>query len=107
MRTPVSDIAMGRPRFRKRMTRKLPVDNWLLPNFNAGCVLKLSEDGKPLETLWDLGGTKQAYSTITSAVEDRGHLYIGGIFNVRVGRVELPGSNPDWVAHADRWGARQ
>jgi ribose transport system permease protein len=107
MRTPVSDIAMGRPRFRKRMTRKLPVDNWLLPNFNAGCVLKLSEDGKPLETLWDLGGTKQAYSTITSAVEDRGHLYIGGIFNVRVGRVELPGSNPDWVAHADRWGAKQ
>jgi len=107
MRTPVSDLAMARPRFRKRMTRKLPVDNWLLPNFNAGCVLKLSGDGKPLETLWDLGGTKQAYSTITSAVEDRGHLYIGGIFNVRVGRLELPDCDPNWAANAQRWGAKQ
>lgn len=107
MRTQVSDIAMRMPGVRKRMTRRLPVDNWLLPNFNAGCIVKLSKDGKPIETLWDLGGTKQAYSTITSAVEDRGHLYVGGIFNVRIGRVDLPLADRDWTAHAERFRGRQ
>jgi ribose transport system permease protein len=107
MRTSVSDIAMRMPAFRKRMTRQLPVDNWLLPNFNAGCVVKLSKDGEPVQTLWDLGGTKQAYSTITSAVEDRGHLYVGGIFNVRIGRVDLPGADSGWTARAERFGGRE
>lgn len=107
MRTRVSDIAMRMPSFRKRMTRRLPVDNWLLPNFNAGCIVKLSKDGQPVETLWDLGGTKQAYSTITSAVEDRGHLYVGGIFNVRIGRVDLPSADKRWTAHSERWGGKE
>lgn len=107
MRTKVSDIAMRMPSFRKRMTRRLPVDNWLLPNFNAGCIVKLSKDGQPVETLWDLGGTKQAYSTITSAVEDRGHLYVGGIFNVRIGRVDLPSADKSWTAYSERWGGKE
>ena len=107
MRTSVSDIAMRLPSFRKRMTRRLPVDNWLLPNFNAGCIVKLSKDGQPVETLWDLGGTKQAYSTITSAVEDRGHVYVGGIFNVRVGRVDLPSADSSWTAHSERFGGKE
>jgi len=106
MRTRVSDIAMKMPGFRKRMTRRLPVDNWLLPNFNAGCIVKLSPEGRPVETLWDLGGTKQAYSTITSAVEDRGRLYVGGIFNVRIGRVDLTSADAGWTAHAERFGGR-
>jgi len=106
MRTSVSDIAMRMPGFRKRMTRRLPVDNWLLPNFNAGCILKLSPEGRPVETLWDLGGTKQAYSTITSAVEDRGRLYVGGIFNVRIGRLDLTSADAGWTAHAERLGGR-
>ena len=42
-----------------------------------------------LETLWDLNGTN--HPMITSMREHRGHLYLGGIMNNRIGRYKIPG----------------
>ena len=40
---------------------------------------------------------------ITSMREDRGHLYIGGITNNRIGRYALKGSDPDWTGYDSYW----
>jgi len=40
---------------------------------------------------------------ITSMREDRGHLYIGGITNNRIGRLELRGANPSWTSYDSYW----
>ena len=47
-----SRLAM--PGFRKRMAKRVPVDEWLFPNINTGCVVKFNEKGEILESLWDL-----------------------------------------------------
>lgn len=101
MRCPAYDLAMRMPAFRKRMAKRVPVDEWLFPNINTGCVLKFSEDGRILETLWDLGG--ENHPMITSMREHRGHLYLGGISNNRIGRYRLPGADPDFVQYERRW----
>ena len=38
------------------MAKRLPVDEWLFPNINTGCVIKFNERGKVWKSLWDLGG---------------------------------------------------
>jgi len=43
---------------------------------------------------------------ITSMREHRGHLYLGGIQNNRIGRYTLPGADPDFVQYDVRWGRR-
>lgn len=104
MRCPAYDLAMRMPAFRRRMAKRVPVDEWLFPNINTGCVLKFSEAGEVLETLWDLGG--ENHPMITSMREHRGHLYLGGISNNRIGRYKLPGADPDFVQYDRRWGKR-
>jgi ribose transport system permease protein len=102
MRCPAYDLAMRMPGFRKRMALRVPVDEWLFPNINTGCVLKFSETGEILETFWDLGG--QNHPMITSMREHRGHLYLGGISNNRIGRYKLEGADPNFVQYEKRWG---
>ena len=82
--------------------REVPRDEWLFPNINTGCVLKFNEQGEVLETLWDLGG--ENHPMITSMREHRGHLYLGGIMNNRIGRYTLSDADPDFVQYDRRWG---
>jgi len=102
MRTPALDLAWRMPGFRKRMAKLVPRDEWLFPNINTGCVLKFNERGEVLETLWDLHG--ENHPMITSMREHRGHLYLGGIMNNRIGRYTIPGADPKFVQYERRWG---
>ena len=95
IRSPVFDLAMKRPAFRRRMSKKLPGDEWLAPNLNTGCIVKMSETGEILDVMWDLGG--ENHPMITSMREHRGHLYIGGIHNNRIGRLKLEDADPDFI----------
>jgi ribose transport system permease protein len=104
MRCPALDLAWRMPGFRQRMAKQVPRDEWLFPNINTGCVLKFNEKGEVLETLWDLGG--ENHPMITSMREHRGHLYLGGIMNNRIGRYTLPGADPDFVQYDKRWGGK-
>ena len=90
MRSPCYDLAMRMPAFRRRMLKQVPPDEWLYPSMNHGCVLKVSPEGEIIESYWDAGGA--AHSTITSMREHEGYMYIGGVFNNRVGRIQLPPS---------------
>ena len=101
MRCPALDLAWRMPRFRRRMVTRLPIDEWLFPNINTGCVVKFNERGEVLESLWDLGG--QNHPMITSMREHKGHLYLGGIMNNRIGRYTIPGGDPDFVHYEWRW----
>lgn len=101
MRAPAYDLAMRMPGFRRRMAKRVPVDEWLFPNINTGCVLKFSERGEVLETLWDLGG--ENHPMITSMREHRGYLYLGGISNNRIGRYKLPDAKADFAHYEQRW----
>lgn len=101
MRAPAYDLAMRMPGFRRRMAKRVPVDEWLFPNINTGCVLKFSERGEVLETLWDLGG--ENHPMITSMREHRGYLYLGGISNNRIGRYKLPEAKADFAHYEQRW----
>ncbi len=104
MRCPALDLAWRMPGFRRRMAKRLPIDEWLFPNINTGCVIKFNVQGQVLESLWDLGGVN--HPMITSMREHRGHLYLGGIQNNRIGRYKLPGADPDFVQYDVRWGRR-
>jgi ribose transport system permease protein len=104
MRTPSFDMALRHPGFRKRMTRRLPMDEWLFPNINTGGVVKFDESGKIIEALGDLGGN--AHPMVTSMREHKGYLYIGGILNNRVGRYRIPNADPNWTGIGSYWGAK-
>lgn len=104
MRTPSLDLAMKMPGFRKRMARRIAPDEWLFPNINTGCVIRFDESGKVLDTMWDFGG--ENHPMITSMREHKGHLYIGGIFNNRVGRLSLEGADPEWTGMKSYWGQK-
>ena len=54
MRSPALDLAWRMPGFRTRMAKRVPVDEWLFPNINTGCVVKFNEKGEILDSLWDL-----------------------------------------------------
>ena len=104
MRCPALDLAWRMPGFRRRMAKRLPIDEWLFPNINTGCVVKFNERGEILESLWDLGGVN--HPMITSMREHRGHLYLGGIQNNRIGRYTLAHADRDFVQYDVRWGRR-
>ena len=55
-------------------------------------MVRFDESGRIVETLWDLGG--ENHPMITSMREHKGHLYIGGILNNRIGRLKLDGADP-------------
>ena len=102
MRSPIFDLALRMPRFRRRMVYKVSRDDWLYPNMNTGCVIKFDPTGQVLDVLWDLGG--DAHPMITSIREHRGDLYLGGIYNNRIGRYKIPGADPNWTSLASYWG---
>src|SRR5437762_291660 len=101
MRTPSFDLALRHPGFRKRMTRRLPQDEWLFPNINTGGVVKFDADGRIIETLRDMTG--QRHPPVTSMREHKGYLYVGGILNNRVGRYKIPGADPNWTGPISYW----
>jgi ribose transport system permease protein len=103
-RTPSYDLAMTMPGFRRRMARWVAADEWLFPNVNVGCVVHFDADGRVLETLWDRRG--ENHPTITSMREHRGHLFLGGVTNNRIGRIKLPDADPNWTSLASYWGAQ-
>jgi ribose transport system permease protein len=102
MRSPALDLAWKMPGFRRRMAKRVPVDEWLFPNINTGCVVKFNEQGKILESFWDLKGVN--HPMITSMREHRGYLYLGGIANNRIGRYKLEEADPNFVQYDKRWG---
>ncbi len=103
MRTPSFDLALRHPGMRKRMTRRLPQDEWLFPNINTGGVVKFDDSGKIIETLGDLSGV--SHPMVTSMREHKGWLYIGGILNNRIGRYRIPGADPNWTGLGSYWGS--
>ncbi len=101
MRTPSFDLALRHPGMRKRMTRRLPQDEWLFPNINTGGVVKFDESGRIIETLGDLSGV--SHPMVTSMREHKGYLYIGGILNNRVGRFRLDRADTAWTSSGSYW----
>jgi ribose transport system permease protein len=105
MRTPSFDLALRHPGMRKRMTRRLPQDDWLFPNINTGGVVKFEENGRIREALGDLSG--DAHPMVTSMREHKGYLYVGGILNNRIGRYRIPGADPSWTGLRSYWGGKR
>jgi ribose transport system permease protein len=105
MRTPSFDLALRHPGMRKRMTRRLPQDDWLFPNINTGGVVKFEENGRIREALGDLSG--DAHPMVTSMREHKGYLYVGGILNNRIGRYRIPGADPSWTGLGSYWGGQK
>ena len=103
MRAPAFDLAMRKPAFRRRMAKTLAQDEWLSPNINVGCVIKINERGEILDALWDRSG--ENHPMITSMREHRGYLYLGGISNNRIGRLKLDNADPGFIQHPRRKGA--
>jgi ribose transport system permease protein len=101
MRSPAFDLALRLPGFRKRMAARLPPDEWMYPNINIGCIIKVTEDGEVLDALWDPDGKN--HPSITSAREHKGHLYIGGLENNRIGRYKLPSARQNYVEYDTYW----
>ncbi|WP_435581544.1 ABC transporter permease [Amycolatopsis thermoflava] len=87
MRTPMSDLLVKYPAFRRRMTQEVPLDSWVVPQLNVSCVLKFDERGQVLKVLWD--STLANYPMVTSINERAGRLYLCGVNNNRVGRLTL------------------
>ena len=104
MRGPALDLALTLPDFRKRMSRRINTSNWLFPNINTGCVIKITENGEVLESLWDLKARN--HPMVTSMKEHKGHLYLGGIQNNRIGKYKIPDANKNWSGFQDYWGGK-
>jgi ribose transport system permease protein len=104
MRTPALDLMLRMPGLRKRMAKRVAQDEWLFPNINTGCVLKFTPDGKIVESYWDLGGKN--HPMVTSMREHKGYLYLGGLYNDRIGRLKLPDADPSWTSQSFYWGAK-
>ncbi|MBB4301088.1 ribose transport system permease protein [Rhodobium orientis] len=104
MRTPSFDLSLRHPSMRKRMTRRLPQDEWLFPNINTGGVVKFDENFNIVRTMADLSGV--SHPMVTSMREHKGELFIGGILNNRIGRFRIEGADPTWDANTAYWGTR-
>jgi len=104
MRTPSLDLALKMPGFRKRMAQRVAPDEWLYANINTGCIVRFDASGRIIETLWDRSG--ENHPMITSMREHKGHLYIGGISNNRIGRLRLQGMDAGWTGPASYRGQR-
>lgn len=104
MRSPAFDLALRMPAFRRRMSRRLPPDEWMYPNINVGCMIKVTENGAVLESLWDRDGVN--HPSLTSMREHKGYLYLGGLVNNRVGRYKLADARQDFIQHVEYWSAK-
>ena len=105
VRTPTYDLASRKAAFRRRMVKQVPTDEWLAPGLNHGCVLKFDEAGNILESYWDPTGI--SHSTVTSMREHKGYLYLGGLENNRIGRIQLSGADPTWTGFEAYWGSKR
>lgn len=103
MRTPSMDLALRMPGFRKRMARRVSADELIFPNINTGCVVKFNDRGEVLDCLWDRHG--ENHPMITSMREHKGHLYLGGLYNNRIGKYRIPGADPEWTPHQSYYGS--
>jgi len=88
LRSPCFDLAMEMPGFRLRMIKQIPLDEWLYPSLNHGCIVKVTDAGEVVESLWD--PTTEWHPSITSMREFDDKLFIGGLHNNRVGVIPLP-----------------
>ena len=57
-----------------------------------------------IQSLWD--GVGERHPQVTSIREHKGYLYLGGIFNNRIGRYKIPGADPEWTGMRAYWGAK-
>ena len=103
IRTPSLDLALKMPGFRRRMARRVAPDEWLYPNINTGCLVRFTETGEIIECMWDRTG--ENHPMITSMREHKGHLYIGGILNNRIGRLKLADADGNWTGPGSYWSA--
>ena len=101
VRTPTFDLALRMPDFRKRMAKRLPLDEWMFPNINTGCIVKFSEDGRGLQSLWDPAG--RDHPSVTSMREHKGYLYMGGLLNNRIGRYKLDDADEQFTQPGTYW----
>jgi ribose transport system permease protein len=102
MRNPVFDQAMRHPGLRRRMTKRVPPTNWLFGNLNIGGVLKIDASGKVVDALWD--APDGPLYMITSMREHEGALYLGGVTNNKIGRIDLKGGDRNWQGPESYWG---
>ncbi|MDB5398977.1 MAG: transporter permease [Rhodopila sp.] len=105
IRSPAFDLAMRNPGLRLRMVKQVPIDEWLAPGMNHGCVLKFTETGEVLGSWWDPSGI--SHSTLTSMREHKGYLYLGGLENNRIGRIKLDGGDETWTGYEAYWGNKR
>ena len=54
--------------------------------------------------LWDLKARN--HPMVTSMKEHKGHLYLGGIQNNRIGKYKIPDANKNWSGFQDYWGGK-
>ena len=104
LRVPAYDLAARMPDFRRRMVKRIPLDEWMFPNINRGGMVKYNDKGEILESYWDMSG--EAHPQVTSMREDRGYVYVGGLNNNRIGRIKLDGADPNWFCPDSYWGKR-
>ena len=104
MRNPVIDLAMKHPNVRRRMTRRVPPTNWLFGNLNIGGVLKLDGAGGIVDAFWDR--PDGPLYMITSMREHKGALYLGGVTNNKIGRLDLPDVDNGWTGPDSYWGQK-
>ena len=102
MRTPAFDLSQRMPGFRRRMAMQVARDQWVFPNLNTGGVIKFDLQGRVRQSLWD--GSGNSHPQVTSMREHKGWLYLGGIFNNRIGRIRLPDADQTWTSAASYWG---
>ena len=104
MRSPVIDLAMEDPGFRLRMAKSVPPTNWLFGNLNIGGVLKLDARGKIVDAYWDK--SDGPLYMITSMREHRGSLFLGGVTNNKIGRIDLENADKEWDGPDSYWSKR-
>lgn len=104
MRSPVIDLVMEDPGFRKRMAKTVPPTNWLFGNLNTGGVLKSDGEGKIVDAYWDKADGP--LYMITSMREHRGSLFVGGVTNNKIGSIPLDDANPEWNGPDSYWTER-
>lgn len=101
MRSPALNLAMGDAGFRRRMAKRVAPTHWLFGNLNMGGVVKCSADGEIEDVLWD--APAGPLYMITSMREHCGKLFLGGVINDKIGKLDLPDADPNWTAVQSYW----
>jgi ribose transport system permease protein len=103
MRNPIMDKVMQFPGLRRRMTRQVPPTNWLFGNLNIGGVLKINASGAITDAFWDK--PDGPLYMITSMREHKGALFLGGVTNDKIGKLDLDSADAEWTGQQSYWGA--